>query len=186
VIREQAGKDCRADDGLIGGQRFLDAAFTEEILQRLLGPAGGGASFLHIATHFKVEKSLLLLGNGAKLSTGRILGWTPRLGQYDLIALSACDSGVSEGAVDSLGGLFRSKGAKAVLATLWPVADVGAAPLMMEFYRQRGEKRITSKAAALREAQLAMLKGRIRDESGKTDLRHAYFWAPYVLMGNWL
>jgi CHAT domain-containing protein len=63
---------------------------------------------------------------------------------------------------------------------------VGAAPLMMEFYRQRGEKRITSKAAALREAQLAMLKGRIRDDNGKTDLRHPYFWAPYVLMGNWL
>lgn len=88
--------------------------------------------------------------------------------------------------MDSLGGLLRSKGAKAVLATLWPVADVGAAPLMMEFYRQRGEKRTMSKAAALQEAQLAVLKGRTKDETGKTDLRHPYFWAPYVLMGNWL
>lgn len=186
VIHDQNGKDCHSDEGLIDGQRYLDAAFTTEILQRMLGPGGGGASFLHIATHFKVEKSLLLLGDGSKLSTAQILGWTPRLGQYDLIALSACDSGVSEGAVDSLGGLLRSKGAKAVLATLWPVADVGAAPLMMEFYRQRGEKRAMSKAAALQAAQVAMLKGRIKDGTGKTDLRHPYFWAPYVLMGNWL
>ncbi|MCV2350805.1 CHAT domain-containing tetratricopeptide repeat protein [Paucibacter sp. Y2R2-4] len=186
VIREVGAKDCRADEGMISGQRYLDAAFTPELLQRLLGPAGGGASFLHIATHFKVEKSLLLLGDGSKLSTGQILGWTPRLGQYDLIALSACESGVSEGALDSLGGLFRSKGAKAVLATLWPVADVGAAPLMMEFYRQRGEKRSMSKAAALQQAQLGMLKGAIKDEAASADLRHPYFWAPYVLMGNWL
>ena len=186
VIRDQNGKDCRADEGLIGGQRYLDAAFTPDVLQHLLAPSSSGASFLHIATHFKVEKSLLLLGDGSKLSTGQILAWTPHLGQYDLIALSACDSGVSEGAVESLGGLFRSKGAKAVLATLWPVADVGAAPLMMEFYRERGEKRAMSKTAALQMAQRAMIEGRTKDESGKANLRLPYFWAPYVLMGNWL
>ncbi|MEO4016740.1 CHAT domain-containing tetratricopeptide repeat protein [Pseudomonas rossensis] len=186
VIRDKPGVDCRADEGMIGGKRYLDAAFTPEVLQRLLGPDSDGASFMHIATHFKVEKSLLLLGDGSKLTTGQILSWTPRLGKYDLIVLSACDSGVSEGAVESLGGMLRSKGAKAVLATLWPVADVGAAPLMVEFYRQRGEKRVISKAAALREAQLAMLKGNIKDETGTVDMRHPYFWAPYVLMGNWL
>ena len=109
-----------------------------------------------------------------------------RLGQYDLIALSACDSGVSEGGVESLGGVFRAQGAKAVLATLWPVADVGAAPLMVEFYRQRGEQQAMSKSAALQSAQKAVLNGQIKDASGKADLRHPYFWAPYVLMGNWL
>lgn len=197
VIRGLGGEDCGANEGLIGGQRYLDAAFTPELLQHLLAPTGGGASFLHIATHFKVEKSLLLVGDGSKLNVAQIFGrksddqkqapgWTPHLGQYDLIVLSACDSGISEVAVESLGGMFRSKGAKAVLATLWPVADVGAALLMMEFYRERGEKRAMSKAAALQQAQLAMLRGRIQDDSSKADLRHPYFWAPYVLMGNWL
>ena len=127
---------------MIGGKRYLDAAFTPEVLQGLLGPGSDGATFIHIATYFKVEKSLLLLGGGSKLTTGQVLSWTPRLGKYDLIALSACDFGVSEGTVESLGGMLRSKGAKAVLATLWPMADVGAAPLMVEFYRQRGEKRV--------------------------------------------
>lgn len=190
VVRAAPDQACRHGEGLISGRRYLDDSFTPEVLQGLLGSASGsagsGASFLHIATHFKLEKSLLLLGDGSKLRTADILKWTPRLGQYDLIALSACDSGVSEGGVESLGGVFRAQGAKAVLATLWPVADVGAAPLMVEFYRQRGEQQAMSKSAALQSAQKAMLKGRIKDDTGKADLRQPYFWAPYVLMGNWL
>ncbi|WP_374409324.1 CHAT domain-containing protein [Hydrogenophaga sp.] len=186
VVRAAPDQACRQGEGLIGGRRYLDDGFTPEVLQGLFGSASGGANFLHIATHFKLEKSLLLLGDGSKLSTADILKWTPRLGQYDLIALSACDSGVSEGGVESLGGVFRANGAKAVLATLWPVADVGAAPMMVEFYRQRGEQQAMSKSAALQRAQQAMLKGQIMDAGGKADLRHPYFWAPYVLMGNWL
>jgi CHAT domain-containing protein/tetratricopeptide (TPR) repeat protein len=186
VVRAAPDQACRPGEGSIGGRRYLNDGFTPEVLQGLFGSASGGASFLHIATHFKLEKSLLLLGDGSKLSTADILKWTPRLGQYDLIALSACDSGVSEGGVESLGGVFRAQGAKAVLATLWPVADVGAAPLMVEFYRLRGEQQAMSKSAALQGAQQAILKGRIKDASGKADLRHPYFWAPYVLMGNWL
>ncbi|MEF8768320.1 CHAT domain-containing tetratricopeptide repeat protein [Candidatus Accumulibacter contiguus] len=187
VVRDQQAGPCRSGEGVVAGQRYLDAGFTPEILRRLMSPGGGaGPSFLHIATHFKAEKSLLLLGDGSKLRAADIVAWTPRLGQYDLIALSACDSGVTEAAVESLGAMFRSQGAKAVLATLWPVADVGAAPLMVEFYRQRGERQAMSKAEALRQAQLAMLGGQLQAGKPGIDLRHPYFWAPYVLMGNWL
>ncbi len=187
VVRDQQAGRCRAGEGVVAGQRYLDAGFTPEILRRLMSPGGGaGPSFLHIATHFKAEKSLLLLGDGSKLRAADIVAWTPRLGQYDLVALSACDSGVTEAAVESLGAMFRSQGAKAVLATLWPVADVGAALLMVEFYRLRGEQQAMSKAEALRQAQLAMLGGKLKGEKAGIDLRHPYFWAPYVLMGNWL
>ena len=118
VVRDQQARRCRAGEGVVAGQRYLDAGFTPEILRRLMGPGGSaGPSFLHIATHFKAEKSLLLLlGDGSKLRTADIVARTPRLGQYDLIALSACDSGVSEAAIESLGAMFRSQGAKAVLA----------------------------------------------------------------------
>ena len=74
----------------------------------------------------------------------------------------------------------------AVMATLWPVADVGAASLMVEFYRQRGETRRMSNAEALRRAKLALLQGQLNDRTGKATLRHPYFWAPYVLLGYWL
>ena len=62
VVRNQQAGRRRAGEGVVAGQRYLDAGFTPEILRRLMGaPAGPGPSFLHIATHFKTEKSLLLL-----------------------------------------------------------------------------------------------------------------------------
>jgi CHAT domain-containing protein len=66
------------------------------------------------------------------------------------------------------------------------VQDTGTAHLMHAFYAARGAERARSKAAALREAQLAMLGGSVRDEAGKLDFRHPYYWAPFILMGNWL
>ncbi|MTV36576.1 tetratricopeptide repeat protein [Duganella radicis] len=186
VIREAGSQSCLAAQGIISGRRYIDDAFTSDMLQYWLAAGSSGAEVLHIATHYKVEQSQLLLGDGSKLSTGELLGWNPKLEQYDMIVLSACDSGISDGAVESLAGVFRSQGAKTVMATLWPVADVGATPMMLEFYRQRGETRVMSKAAALRKTQIAMIDGKINGGGAAIDLRHPYFWASYVLMGNWL
>ena len=175
--------------GVLNGRRYLNGQFTADQLNRLLGtPVGTSApTLLHIATHFSIDKSLLLLGDGDKLKLSQLVNWNPRLGHYDLIALSACDSGKSTEGVESLGGLLRRQGAKSVLATLWPIADVGAGPLMVEFYRQRGAQRAMAKSEALRRAQLAMLRGELKNpDNPAIDLRHPYFWAGYVLMGNWL
>jgi CHAT domain-containing protein len=57
---------------------------------------------------------------------------------------------------------------------------------MVEFYRRRGEQRQVTKAEALRQAQQALLQGKVKSSDAKLDLRHPYFWAPFVLMGNWL
>ncbi|WP_300454434.1 tetratricopeptide repeat protein [Accumulibacter sp.] len=190
IIRDAQSAGCQPGEGVVAGRRYLDTRFTPETLRHLMSPRGpGGPNFLHIATHFRPgnkDKSVLLFGDGNKLSTSEIFDPTPRLGQYDLIALSACDSGTTVAGMESLGAAFRASGAKAVLATLWSVKDVGAAPLMIEFYRQRGEQRLMSKAEALREAQLAMLRGHLKSQDGESDFRHPHFWAPYVLMGNWL
>ena len=45
-------------------------------------------------------------------------------------------------------------------------------------FSKAGEKRVLSKASGLQEAQVAMRNGRTTDGTGKTDLRHPYFWAP--------
>ncbi len=185
IIRAPAAGACQETKGLIGGERYLDGDFKADLLRLYLSNNRTSANFLHIASHYQADKGLLLLGDGDQLTPKILKEWNPKLGRYDLVTLSACSSGLDAGAVESLGGLFRSLGAKAVMATLWPVADVGAAPLMLEFYRQRGEQRQQSKAQALRQAQLAMLRGELKGDHNK-DLRHPYFWAPYVLMGNWL
>ena len=128
----------------------------------------------------------------------------------ELLTLSACDTAVggedADGKeVEGFAVLAQRQGAKAVLATLWAVADESTALLMKEFYRLRMSDPVMTKAEALRLAQLALLRGEIRgDASGNRGPRtnrdgdsprfvkdpqrpyaHPYFWAPFLLMGNW-
>jgi len=114
--------------------------------------------------------------------------------------------------IEGLAGLAQNQGAAAVLATLWPVADASTARLMERFYTLRSGKKL-NKAEALRRAQLEFIRGQGRatgndakrlqvesesdaDRAGAAGtqqsaatmlgLRHPYFWAPFILMGNWL
>jgi CHAT domain-containing protein len=120
------------------------------------------------------------------------------------------DAGGSE--VEGFGVLAQKQGALAVLATLWEVADESTGELMREFYRQRISAPEISKAEALRRAQLSLLHGEVqRHESEGTQSRaevvgavdgaksnqpafkadpkspfsHPYYWAPFILIGNW-
>jgi len=98
----------------------------------------------------------------------------------DLVVLSACQSALGkEIAGEGLVGLTRGfmyAGARRVIASLWQVDDVATAELMKRFYRGLLQERLTP-AAALRAAQL--------------ELQHTpqwsspYFWAGFVLQGDW-
>ena len=81
--------------------------------------------------------------------------------------------------------LAQNQGASAVLATLWPVIDPSTGHLMEGFYQTRQSKPGTSKAESLRQAQLRLLDGGVPRIAG-TPYAHPYFWAPFVLYGNWL
>jgi CHAT domain-containing protein len=77
----------------------------------------------------------------------------------ELLALSACDTGAGaltelEGA-SSLARAGLAAGARAVLATLWRVRDLGARDLVVDLYREwrgEGKARIAALAAAKRQA----------------------------------
>ena len=107
-----------------------------------------------------------------------------------------------------MGAIAEQVGAKAVLATLWPVADAGTAELMRILYQVHKVDRL-DKADALRKAQLALLHGatNLGDASNadrgltrlsvsgavgdfkvdpNTPYAHPFYWAPFILMGNWL
>ncbi len=100
-----------------------------------------------------------------------------------LATLSACETalGVS-GAGDELMGLSRAflyAGASSLLLSLWKVEDRSTAALMRLFYGALA--RGADKAAALREAQLALL----HDEHGSEgDWSAPYYWAPFNLIGH--
>lgn len=76
-----------------------------------------------------------------------------------LVTLSACDTGVGpvgEEGIADIENAFIEAGAQSVVSALWEVNDQATADLMIDFYRQLG--RGESKAGALRQAQLDMLK----------------------------
>lgn len=70
----------------------------------------------------------------------------------------------------------QQQGAKAVLATLWPVADQSTAMLMADLYRRRQSNSLT-KIEAIRQSQIAL--------QSQSKYVHPYYWAPLILMGNW-
>jgi CHAT domain-containing protein len=92
-------------------------------------------------------------------------------------------------------------GVKSVVASLWYVSDEGTQGLMADFYAQL--KKAPIKSEALRQAQIAMLKGQVRLEAGElrlptgniklppelanrgdTQLTHPYYWAAFTMIGN--
>jgi CHAT domain-containing protein/tetratricopeptide (TPR) repeat protein len=128
------------------------------------------------------------------------------LSSTELLTLSACQTGMSSDAsngreVDGLGMTAQYKGAKAVISSLWSVNDASTGQLMSDFYKRwaSGGGNV-SKVEALRQAQLDLLDGKINGNgsaSGRgfdvvenarpvpAGFTHPYYWAPFVLMGNW-
>jgi CHAT domain-containing protein len=98
----------------------------------------------------------------------------------DLIVLSACQTGLGkeikgEGLVGLTRG-FMYAGAARVLASLWKVDDRATAELMKHFYQGMVKDGLRP-AAALRAAQVAMWKQERWSEP--------YYWAAFVLQGEW-
>ena len=97
----------------------------------------------------------------------------------DLVVLSACRTALGkeikgEGLVGLTRG-FMYAGAARVIASLWGVEDRTTAGLMKSFYSEMLLKR-QRPAAALRTAQLHMLREKRLPP---------YFWAAFVLQGDW-
>ncbi|MBD0343444.1 MAG: CHAT domain-containing protein, partial [Coleofasciculus sp. Co-bin14] len=97
----------------------------------------------------------------------------------ELLVLSACQTALGDNrAALGIAGVAVRAGARSTLATLWAVNDEATAALMVRFYQELANSTVT-KAEALRRAQQSILKDpRYR--------QHPYYWAPYVLVGNWL
>ena len=96
----------------------------------------------------------------------------------ELLVLSACETATGDKqAALGLAGMAVQAGAKSTLATFWSVDDLSTAKFMAEFYHQLATK-TSGKAEAARQAQLSLLH--------HSWYKHPYYWAPYVLIGNWL
>jgi CHAT domain-containing protein len=99
----------------------------------------------------------------------------------DLVVLSACQTALGkEVRGEGLVGLTRGfiyAGAARVVASLWNVDDSATAKLMERFYKKMLGPEKLRPAAALRAAQIEMMA----DEHWQDP----YFWAGFVLQGEW-
>ena len=195
VIREEDRPD---QDGVLPGIIKLDDEFTADELSATLN--SGRYNVIHLASHFVFkpgteQQSYLLLGKGERLSLRDI-----RFGDFpffdvDLLTLSGCETGMggirADGReIDGFGTLAQNKGAAAVMATLWPVADASTAHLVAQFYELREEQGLGT-AKALQKAQQAFLASPVDQQLAQTaqqtglELSHPFFWAPFIVMGEW-
>lgn len=115
----------------------------------------------------------------------------------DLVTLSACQTGLGkqikgEGVV-GLSRAFMYAGTKSVLVSLWSVSSNSTEVLMKAFYGYLKEGK--SKAEALRLAKHDVRQGifelsvgrgiAVTEKKIKVNGSHPFFWAPFVLIGEW-
>ncbi|HEY9645703.1 MAG TPA: CHAT domain-containing protein, partial [Chroococcidiopsis sp.] len=188
------------------GRIILNDTATLDNLRELRSQQPFG--IIHMATHADF--------NGGAISNSYIQLWNdklrmnqvPQMGWNDppveMLVLSACRTALgNEEAELGFAGLAVQAGVKSAVASLWYVSDVGTAALMTEFYYSL--ERSPIKAEALRQAQIAMLSGRVYLEDGVIKgldgigelplpedslkisdrvLSHPYYWAAFTLIGN--
>ena len=211
VRTEVEGIVLHGKQGVLPGKVYLNKDFTSLSLKEVTKQ---DFQVMHIASHFVFSpgteiNSFLLLGDGQELTLGDIRTQNFDFSHVELLTLSACETGMGGGKgadgseIEGFGVIAQRQGAKSVLATLWPVADQSTSILMRNMYRFHQEKNL-SKAESLREAQLAMING----TQGAVDIKkipvttkslpspnfkvdptkpyaHPFYWAPFILMGNW-
>jgi CHAT domain-containing protein len=179
---------------------YLGEAATEERAKDVAKTA----KYLHFASHGLVDDRFPL-NSGLALTmpsemrqggeNGILQAWEifERLRiNADLVVMSACDTGLGkEMGGEGLVGLTRAfeyAGARSVLASLWSVADETTAPLMKRFYSYMKAGR--TKDAALRQAQLDLIRGSVVIQDQQTSVRrfdasHPFYWAAFQLNGDW-
>ena len=110
----------------------------------------------------------------------------------DWVVLSACNTASGDGAgaeaVSGLGRAFFYAGARALLASNWPVHSQSAKDLTTDLFRRQAADASLSRAGALQQAMLAMIDGGEYADPATGEALFAYahpiFWAPFTLIGD--
>jgi filamentous hemagglutinin family protein len=184
------------------GKFFLNQDFTLKNLR------SQRAAIIHLATHGEFRAGpdnsyIQLWDTKLLLSQIRQLGWNNP--QVELLVLSACRTALGDEQAElGFAGFAVQAGVKSVLASLWYVSDEGSLALMTNFYSQL--RHATVKSEALRQTQIAMIRGKVNVESGqlrginfvpswvtqplssnsseKQNLSHPFYWSGFTMIGS--
>ena len=166
----------------VPGELLLNQQFTSAAIQKEIDSVP--FPVVHLATHGQfssnAEDTFILTWDDRlkvnQLNTLLQKREERRQDAIELLVLSACQTATGDKrAALGLAGVAVRAGARSTLATLWFVDDATTAELMTRFYRELSDTNVT-KAEALRRAQVGLLK----------EKSQPFYWAPYVLVGNWL
>jgi CHAT domain-containing protein len=181
---------------------LVDQQFVPKRLAQVLKQSS--YTIVHLATHGifsnNPKDTFLVTAENQSIDLDRLqellrAGKGNRRDALELLTLSACQTAKgNRRATLGMAGVAIRAGASSTVATLWSVDDRSTGKLVEQFYRNlRGaiEKRDgTTKAQALRQAQLALLENRLNwgteARSQGVDYSHPYYWAPFIMLGNWL
>jgi CHAT domain-containing protein len=175
----------KIESALTSTKKILNQDFTNKNFETQFQESS--LPVVHLATHAQFssnpDETFILTWDGkVKVKDlDKLLRADSQKRSPELLVLSACETAQGDRrAALGLAGVAVRAGARSTLATLWKVADNTTAIFMGEFYRELANSTDTNrvtKAQALRRAQLTLLKSGI--------YQHPYYWAPYVLVGNW-
>ncbi|MBM0743039.1 CHAT domain-containing protein [Phormidium sp. CLA17] len=168
---------------------LLEQNFTRETLEGNINAVP--FNVVHLATHGQfssnAKDTFILAADGpinvTQFDTLLRSRDATRPEAIELLVLSACQTAKNDNrATLGLAGFAVRSGARSTLASLTNVSDESTSVLMANFYQQLSNpKESITKAEALRRAQVALFKN---PES--YAFRAPEFWAPYILIGNWL
>jgi filamentous hemagglutinin family protein len=188
------------------GKLLLDQQATLENLKLIRRQQPFG--IIHLATHADfipgpLSNSYIQLWED-KLHLNQLRQLRLNEPQVEMMVLSACRTALGdEEAEIGFAGLAVLAGVKTSIASMWAVNDTGTAALMTKFYESLRTAPI--RAEALRDAQMAMVKGQVFIKDGRvqgletvpsiplpaesveeTDLKltHPYYWAAFTMVGN--
>lgn len=168
---------------ILGGTSLLDSDFTVENFRQ--DAESGEYRIVHMASHGVfggTPETSFIMAHDDVISMNGLQSLLKaekfQKNPIELLTLSACQTaeGNDRAPLGIAGAAVKAR-AKSVLGTLWPVEDNAARAIMEIFYTGLASEKL-SKTQALRQAQTQLIQ--------QPETEHPFFWAPFVLIGNWL
>jgi CHAT domain-containing protein len=158
----------------------------DQAREETLKAEAGNYRVIHLAAHCVLDDrspmySGLILSRADRDEDGVLEAWEiMRLNlKAELVILSGCET--ARGALSAGEGIiginwaFFIAGVPATVVSQWNVDSARTADLMIEFHRRLSSHSAPTKAEALRQAALKLLRGRYN---------HPVYWAGFILMGD--
>jgi CHAT domain-containing protein len=168
---------------LIPNKPLVNVDFNDLLVGNNL--VNNNSQIVHLATHGQFSSNAdetFLLTWDNRIDLGKLNSLIKdRSSQSDnainLLVLSACQTAIGDDrATLGLAGVAVRAGARSTIASLWSVSDEATQLLMSNLYQKLVATNL-GKAESLQTAQQSLLRTK--------EYRAPFYWAPFILVGNW-